>query len=79
MAVREAAGVAVREAVGVAVAVAVAVPDADAEGDGEVVFLGPPLTLTGGGNTLGVEVAAAEWFADGLLDVVDGDGGDDDD
>jgi hypothetical protein len=75
--VREAVGVAaaVREAV--AVGVAVAVPDADAEADGELVFLGPPLALTGGGNTLGVEVAAAEWFADGLLDLVDGDGDED--
>jgi hypothetical protein len=63
---------AVREAV----AVPVAVPDGDADGDGdgEVVFVGPPLARTGGGNTLGVEVGAAELFADGLLELVEGDG-----
>ena len=63
-------------AVGVAVpvALAVAVPDGDAEGDGEVVFVGPPLARTGGGNTLGVEVGAAELFVAGLLERVEGDG-----
>ena len=73
-AVREAVAVAVAVAVPVAVAVTVAVPDGDAEGDGEVVFVGPPLARTGGGNRLGVEVGAAELFVDGLLELVEGDG-----
>jgi hypothetical protein len=58
----------------VPVAVAVAVPDGDADGDGEVVSVGPPLARTGGGNTLGVEVGAAELFVAGLLELVEGDG-----
>jgi hypothetical protein len=71
-----AVGVAVPVAVGVAVpvALAVAVPDGDAEGDGEVVVVGPPLARTGGGPTLGVELGAAELFVDGLLELVEGDG-----
>ena len=73
-AVREAVAVALAVPVAVAVAVPVAVPDGDAEGDGEVVFVGPPLARTGGGNTLGVEVGAAELFVAGLLELVEGDG-----
>jgi hypothetical protein len=42
--------------------VALDVPDgaADADRDGEFVWPGPPLTLTGDGNRLGVVLAAAE-------------------
>jgi hypothetical protein len=42
--------------------VALGVPDgeADADRDGEFVWPGPPLTLTGDGNRLGVVLAAAE-------------------
>ena len=71
-----AVGVAVPVALALAVAVPVAldVPEADVEGDGEVVLLGPALTLAGDGNTLGRVLAVAEWFADGLLELVDGDG-----
>jgi hypothetical protein len=64
----------VPEAVALAVAVPVAVPEGEAEGDGEVVFVGPPLARTGGGNRLAEEVGAAELFVAGLLELVEGDG-----
>jgi hypothetical protein len=67
---------AVAVAVAVAVPVVVGVPDGDVEADcdGEVVRLGPPLTLTGGGNTLGGALAAAEPLAVGLLELPESDG-----
>jgi hypothetical protein len=76
VAVAVAVPVAVAVAVLGAVAVAVSVPDGDVEADrdGEVVRLGPPLTLTGGGNILGGALAAAEWLAVGLLELVESDG-----
>lgn len=54
--------------VGLALLVAVALPvalgvpdgDADADRDGEFVWPGPPLTLTGGGSEVGRVLAAAE-------------------
>jgi hypothetical protein len=73
-AVRVAVAVPVALALAVAVPVALDVPEADVEGDGEVVLLGPALTLAGDGDTLGRVLAVAEWFADGLLELVDGDG-----
>jgi hypothetical protein len=74
VAVAEDVAVAVPVALAVAVPVALDVPEADVEGDGEVVLLDPALTLAGDGNTLGRVLAVAEWFADGLLELVDGDG-----
>jgi hypothetical protein len=74
-AVAGAVPVAVAVLVAVAVDVALGVPDGDmeADGDGEVVRSGPPLTATGGGNTLGGALAA-EWLAVGLPELVEGDG-----
>ena len=68
--------VAVPVFVAVAVPVALAVPDgdADADCDGEFVWPGPPLTLTGGGNTPGGVLAAADWLGDALLALVEGEG-----
>jgi hypothetical protein len=62
--------------VALAVVVALGVPDgdADADRDGEFVWPGPPLTLTGGGNRVGGVLAAAEWLGDALLELVEGDG-----
>ena len=76
VAVPVAVAVAVLVAVAVAVPVVVCVPDGDVEADcvGEAVRFGPPLTLTGGGNKLGGALAAAEWLAVGLLELVETDG-----
>lgn len=62
--------------VGLALLVALGVPDgdADADRDGEFVWPGPALTLTGGGNRVGGVLAAAEWLGDALLELVEGDG-----
>jgi hypothetical protein len=62
--------------VAVAVLVAVAVPDgdADADCDGKFVWLGPPLTLTGGGNWLAGVLAAAELLGDAPFELAEGDG-----
>jgi hypothetical protein len=67
---------AVAVAVALAVPVVVGVPDGDVEADcvGEAVRLGPPLTLTGGGNIPGGALAAAEWLTVGLLELVESDG-----
>lgn len=60
----------------VALLVALGVPDgdADADRDGELVWPGPPLTLTGDGNRLGDVLAAPERLGDALLELVEGDG-----
>jgi hypothetical protein len=73
-----AAPVAVGVAVGMGVSVAVAldVPDGDvdADRDGEFVWPGPPLTLSGGESRFGDVLAVAEWLGDALLELVEGDG-----
>jgi hypothetical protein len=76
VAVPVAMGVLVALAVLVAVAVALDVPDGDvdADRDGEFVWPGPPLTLTGGENRFGDVLAAADWPGDALLELVEGDG-----
>ena len=62
--------------VGAPVAVALDVPDGDvdADRDGEFVWPGPPLTLSGGENRFGDVLAVAEWLGDALLELVEGDG-----
>lgn len=76
LAVLVAVALAVLVAVALAVPVALGVPDgdADADRDGEFVWPGPPLALTGGGNRVGGVLAAAEWLGDALLELVEGDG-----
>ena len=76
LAVLVAVALAVLVAVALAVPVALGVPDgdADADRDGEFVWPGPPLTLTGGGNRVGGGLTAAEWLGDALLELVEGDG-----
>jgi hypothetical protein len=61
---------------GAPVAVALDVPDGDvdADRDGEFVWPGPPLTLSGGENRFGDVLAVAEWLGDALLELVEGDG-----
>ena len=56
--------------------VVLGVPDGDAEADrdGEFVWPGPPLTLTGDESGLGGVLAAAERLGDALLELVEGDG-----